>query len=142
MKKILVPVDGSKASLNASKYALRIARLLNAEIKCIHIIDSPPLLKRMNPALVALYFSRAEEHAQRWMSEVKQIAKKANRSITSEIIINTQSVAWTIIEHAEKQHVDWMIMGTRGKTGVKKLLLRSVANAVTTHAPCPVLLVP
>lgn len=115
MKKILLPVDGSKASLNAAKYALRIARLLDAQIKCIHVIDSPPLLERMNAALVALYFSRAEEHAQRWISEVKRIAKKANRSITSEIIINTQSVAWTIIEHAEKQHVDLIIMGTRGR---------------------------
>lgn len=140
-KRILLPVDGSDASLNAAKYALRIAKLLDADITCIHVLDSPPLLKGMNPALIALYFSRAEKHAKKWISDVKQIAKKEKAHITSEILIGAQSVPNTVIEYAAKQRADLIIMGTRGRTGAKKLLLGSVASAVMMHAKCPVLLV-
>lgn len=141
IRRILLPVDGSEASLKAARYALRIAKLLDADLTCIHAIDSPPLLKGMNPALVALYFSREEKHAKKWISDVKQMAKKEKADMTSEIIIDAQSVPNAIIEYAKKQHMDLIIMGTRGRTGAKKLLLGSVANAVMAHAGCPVLLV-
>ncbi|HXV46458.1 MAG TPA: universal stress protein [Nitrososphaera sp.] len=61
--------------------------------------------------------------------------------MTSEIIIDALSVPNVIIEYAKKQHVDFIIMGTRGRSGAKKLLLGSVASAVMAHACCPVLLV-
>lgn len=73
-------MDGSDTSLKAARYALRIAELLDADIMCIHVIAALPLLKGMNPALVALYFSRAEKHAKKWISDVKQIAKKERRT--------------------------------------------------------------
>lgn len=141
IKRILLPVDGSDASLKAARYALRIAKLLDADIACIHVIDSLPLLKGMNPALVALYFSPAEEHAKKWIGDVEEMAKKEKVHITSEIIIDVPSVPNAIIEYAAKQHADLIIMGTRGRTGAKKLLLGSVASAVMAHAKCPVLLV-
>jgi nucleotide-binding universal stress UspA family protein len=140
-KKILVPVDGSDVSLKAARYALGIAKLLDANITCIHVIGALPLLKRMNPALVALYFSQAEKHAKKWIGDVEEMAKKEKSHITSEILIDVQSVPNTIIEYATKQHMDLIVMGTRGSTGAKKLLLGSVAGAVMAHAGCPVLLV-
>ncbi len=141
IKRILLTIDDSETSLRAAKYALRIAKLLDAEITCIHIICSLPLLKGMNPALVALYFSRAEKHAKKWVDDIEEIAKKEGPHITSEIIIDAPSVPNTIIEYAAKQHMDLIIMGTRGRTGAKKFLLGSVASAVMAHAKCPVLLV-
>jgi nucleotide-binding universal stress UspA family protein len=140
-KKILVPVDGSDASLKAARYALRIAKLLDADITCIHVIGALPLLKGMNPALVALYFSRAEKHAKKWIGDVEEMAKKEKMHMTSETIIDVTSVPNIIIEYAKKQRMDLIIMGRRGRTGAKKLLLGSVASAVMAHAGCPVLLV-
>jgi nucleotide-binding universal stress UspA family protein len=140
-KRILLPVDGSYASIKATKYALRIAKLLDADVTCIHMIAAPPLLKGMNPALVALYFSRAEKQAKKWTGDVDKMAKKENVRLTSEIIIDAFSVSNAVIEYAKKQHTDLIIMGTRGRTGAKKLLLGSVASAVMAHAGCSVLLV-
>lgn len=140
-KRIILPVDGSDASRKAAGYAFRIAKLLDADITCIHVIDSPPLLKGMNPALVSLYFSQAEKRAKKWMDDVEEIAKKEKAHITSEIIIDVPSVPNAIIEYAAKQHADLIIMGTMGRTGAKKLLLGSVASTVVAHAKCPVLLV-
>lgn len=140
-KRILLPVDGSYASLKAARYACRIAKLLAGEITCVHVIDTPPLLKGMNPALVALYFSRVEKHAKKLIGDVKQIAMKEGAHITTEIIIDVPSVPNAIIEYANEQHMDLIMMGTKGKTGAKKFLLGSVASAVMMHAGCPVLLV-
>jgi nucleotide-binding universal stress UspA family protein len=140
-KRILLPVDGSDASLKAAGYALRLAKLLDANVTCVHVIDAPPLLKGMNPALVALYFSQAEKHAKKWIGDVEEMAKKEKVHMASEIIIDVPSVPNAIIEYAAKQRADLIIMGTRGRTGAKKLLLGSVASAVVAHAKCPVLLV-
>jgi nucleotide-binding universal stress UspA family protein len=141
IKRILLPVDGSDASVKAARYALRFAKLLNADITCIHVIAAPPLLKGINPALVALYFSRAEKQSKKWIRDVKQMAKKEKAHMTSEIIIDALSVPNAIIEYAKKQHIGLIIIGTRGRTSAKKLLLGSVAGAVMAHAGCPVLLV-
>jgi nucleotide-binding universal stress UspA family protein len=140
-KRILVPVDGSDASLEAAKYAIRISKLLDAEIVCIHIIDTPALIKSMNPALVALYFTQAEGHAKKWVGNVETLAKKAKVPFTSEIPIEDLSVPIAITQYARKQKIDLIIMGTRGRTSPRNVLLGSVANFVVMHASCPVLLV-
>lgn len=87
-----------------------------------------------------LYFSHAEKHAKKWIDDVEEIAKKEKAHITSEIIIDVPSVPNAIIEYAEKQHADLIIMGTRGRAGTKQLLLGSVASAVVAHVKCLVFL--
>jgi nucleotide-binding universal stress UspA family protein len=139
-KKILLPVDGSCVSLKAARYALRMARLFDADITCIHVIEFPPLPKGTNPALLALYFSRAERYAKKWIRDVKQLSQKEKVRMRSEIMIGVPAPT-TIIEYAKKKHIDLIVMGTRGRTGIRKLLLGSVAGAVLAHAGCPVLLV-
>lgn len=104
-------------------------------------IRSPAPKRDVNPALVVLYFSHAEKHAKKWIDDVEEIAKKEKAHITSEIIIDVPSVPNAIIEYAEKQHADLIIMGTRGRAGTKQLLLGSVASAVVAHVKCLVLLV-
>jgi nucleotide-binding universal stress UspA family protein len=51
------------------------------------------------------------------------------------------SIDGTIIEYAESEDVDLIIMGTRGRSGFKKLLLGSIASAVVTYSPCPVMII-
>ena len=141
-KRILLPIDGSEASVKAAGYALRITKVLDSDLKCIHVIDSPLFIKGMNPALVALFFSRAEKHANKWIGDIEEMAKKEKVNMTSEIIIDVPSVPNAIMEYAKKHQMDLIIIGMRGRTGAKKLLLGSVANSIAMHASCPVLLVP
>jgi nucleotide-binding universal stress UspA family protein len=51
------------------------------------------------------------------------------------------SIDGTIIEYAESEDVDLIIMGTRGRSGFAKLLLGSIASAVVTYSPCPVMII-
>ena len=69
-------------------------------------------------------------------SKYKQI-----KSINSIIIERSTSIERTIIEYAEREKVDLIIVGSNGKTGIKKLLLGSVASAVVAHSHCPVLVI-
>lgn len=55
------------------------------------------------------------------------------------MIIAEESIVSEIIEFAERENIDLIIMGTRGRTGFKKLLLGSVASGVVNFAHCPVL---
>ncbi len=57
------------------------------------------------------------------------------------MIIAEESIVSEIIEYAERENIDQIIMGTRGRTGFKKLLLGSVASGVVNLAHCPVLVI-
>jgi nucleotide-binding universal stress UspA family protein len=75
------------------------------------------------------------------VDEVNAIAEKAGVRMSAETILDVSSVADAIISYAEKNNVDLIIIGTKGKTGLKKVLLGSVASGVISHAKCPVLVV-
>lgn len=76
--------------------------------------------------------------AQNWL---KDITKKIDLEIVTEVIIAEESIVSEIIEFAERENIDLIIMGTRGRTGFKKLLLGSVASGVVNFAHCPVLVI-
>jgi nucleotide-binding universal stress UspA family protein len=69
------------------------------------------------------------------------MTKKINIEIVTEVIIADESIFSEIIEFAERENKDLIIMGTRGRTGFKKLLLGSVASGVINFAHCPVLVI-
>lgn len=136
---ILLAVDGSPEAVKAAKYAVKLAGMLDRDILCIHVIASPPLARKLNPALIAHYFISAETQAKKWLADVEQLSR--NIRIKTEIMIDAKSVPETIISTAKKEHAEMIIMGAKGRTFSKKLLLGSVAYSVSAQAECPVLLV-
>lgn len=58
----------------------------------------------------------------------------------SEIIVST-SIVSSILDYAEKENVDLIVVGTRGRSGIKKLLLGSTASGIVTYSSCPVIVV-
>jgi nucleotide-binding universal stress UspA family protein len=136
---VMLAVDGSPESIKAAKYAFKIAGMLELEVLCIHVIASPPLVRSINPALVAHYLTNAERHAKKWLKEIESLAGDVRLRI--DIVIDAKSVAETIIEKAAKLRVELIVMGAKGRTLSKKLQLGSVAYSVSAHADCPVLLV-
>ena len=74
------------------------------------------------------------------MNKVKRNANEKNIQIKTEIISST-NIAGCIVEYAKESYIDLIVIGTRGRSGFKKLLLGSVASHVVTYAHCPVLVV-
>jgi nucleotide-binding universal stress UspA family protein len=143
-KRIIVPLDGSDFSFRAAQYAINIARLTGGEILCIHAIADLPYIEYMAPAgglTVPRYIQEAKKQTDEWFSQVKSRAAKEGVKITAETIFSPPSVAESIINYASEQKADLIVIGTRGRSGLKRLVLGSVASAVVAHASCPVLVV-
>jgi nucleotide-binding universal stress UspA family protein len=142
--KILVPIDGSECSLHAAKYATRIAKDENAQLYCIHVITSVPYGIATSTAtpVIEEYLKVYEEKVQSWFDKVRDMAKtECIPDLKTEIFTDVNSVIESIIDYATSKNIDLIVIGTRGRTGLKRFLMGSVANGVVQHAHCSVLLV-
>lgn len=144
-KNILVPVDGSEFSIRALEYAVYIVKRFNSKLIALHIVPSSIrydffMSKKdheMNsPFNQVLQFAYME--AQKWFEEVRE---KIDVEFKTDVIIAEESIVKEIIEYSERENIDLIVIGTRGRTGFKKLFLGSVASGVLNFAHCPVLVV-
>ena len=81
------------------------------------------------------------EDAKSWFGNFNQQAKENNVQLHIELINSPRPVEYVILEYAEEKQIDLIVMGTRGRTGFKKLLLGSTASSVVTYAHCTVMVV-
>ncbi len=151
IKKILVPIDGSKSSDKAVEYAIDISERRNAHLIALHVVHLPaysftptPLEGMPTPAITSIPLTVSIEErkiAEKYLNEVEEKAKKVGVSIETKIVEDRPSIIHAITEIAEKEGCDLIVMGTKGRTGIRRFLLGSVASGVVTYAPCPVLVV-
>ena len=142
--KILVAIDGSQPSLDAAEYAVEMARKDAGQIIAVTVNRislssyglATPEGELKSPQDKEIIVESKERFA-----NLEQIAKQNNVELKTELINSQMSIDGTIIEYAESEDVDLIIMGTRGRSGFKKLLLGSIASAVVTYSPCPVMIV-
>ncbi len=142
VKRILVPLDGSDSSLKAARFAVKVAKMAGAEIICMHAVVNPPYVEYKAAGLVILrYVEEAKRHAETWYDDVRAIAAKEGVKVSAETVLDVASAADSIVNYGIKQEVDLIVIATRGRTGVKRFLLGSVASGVVAHAKCSVLVV-
>jgi len=147
ISKIMVGVEGSKESVNAADYAIVIAKRHNAELIAVNVltsdigyvysspgVESPPLTIR---EIILL----AENEVKKWLNDIKEKADKSGIRFRSEIIMAKRSAVSTILDYAEEQDINMIVLGTRGRSGIKKMLLGSVASGLVTYASCPILVI-
>ena len=144
ISKIMVGIDGSKESVNAADYAIAIAKRHNAELIAVNVltsdigyaysspgVESPPLTIR---EVILL----AEDEVKKWFDDIKKSADEKVQ-LRTEIIMAKRSAVSTMLDYAEEQNINLIVVGTRGRSGIKKMLLGSVASGLVTYAVCPVL---
>ncbi|MGC1928562.1 MAG: universal stress protein [Candidatus Nitrosopolaris sp.] len=154
--RILVGIDGSQSSIDAAGYAIEMAKRDNAELIAIHVLSTKlgeyehtpkPLLFGLpaTPSSINNIIETSEQEAQRWLNRIKQqLLDDENNQIkiiTAILIASTERIAAEIVDYAQLKNVDLIVLGTKGRSSFKKLLLGSVASEVVTHAHCPVLIV-
>jgi nucleotide-binding universal stress UspA family protein len=84
--------------------------------------------------------TRMRNEGEKYLNKVKLNANEKNIQIKTEII-SSINIAGGIVDYAEENNIDLIVIGTRGSSGFKKLLLGSVASHVVTYAHCPVMVV-
>ena len=147
ISKIMFGIDGSEESVNAAGYAIAIAKRHNAELIAVNVltsdigyaysspgVESPPLTIR---EIILL----AEDEVKKWLDDIKEKADKSGIQFRSEIIMAKRSAISTMLDYAEEQNINLIVVGTRGSSRIKKMLLGSVASGLVTYASCPVLVV-
>lgn len=142
LARILIPIDGSDYSMKAAKYAVEIASIQKAQLFCIYVLDKLPYGYEISGYGIEDYLQNIENQANLWFKDIQMIAQeKEIKNPKSEILRDFRSIVDSIINYASIHNIDLIVIGTRGRTGLQRVLLGSVANGVSQHAHCPVLLV-
>jgi|SRR5215216_2623873 len=143
--RLLVAVDGSDTSMNAADYAIIVAKnnTNEAEIFVINVIDLPPIFKMLPSDTRKQLISIGRREANQMLDTVAEMAKRhgMEKKINAEIVETSTSAADAIIRYAEEKDVDLIVVGTRGRSGMSKALLGSVASKIVTYSACSVLVV-
>jgi nucleotide-binding universal stress UspA family protein len=146
--KILVAIDGSDHSKRAAGYAIDLARDNKAQLIALTVLNianigsASAFIASPMHGLAELKQKRKE--AQEWLDEVARLttSQKDNDDIQFKSHIEeSMSVAGAIVEFAENENIDLIVVGTKGRSGFTKLLLGSIASTVVTYATCPVLVI-
>jgi nucleotide-binding universal stress UspA family protein len=146
--RILVPIDGSNCSLNAARYEIKVAKVKGSQVFCVHAIATVPGCFQDGFA-AEMYIEDSKKQARAWFNKIINILKEKNArdhnhsdtAIRTDILIDVNSIVEAIVNYATYKNIDLIVIGTRGRSGIKGLSLGSVARGVAQHAECPVLFV-
>lgn len=93
-------------------------------------------------AIVRRAYELSKESAMKWLAPIEDMATKKGINVKKEILFESgKSIVQLLVAYAEKNHIDIIIIGTRGRTRFKRLLLGSVASGVLAPAKCTVVAV-
>jgi len=139
-KNILVPIDFSDESRKAFYVALKYSRQFDCDTTALHVHDVGKTIDDMEQAAADL--GRMEDGIKRRINDLWEdggIEEVDRRRVHLEI---RGGKLWEeIVRYATERHVDLVVMGTSGRTGVKSLFSPSASEKVARHAPCNVLIV-
>ena len=134
-KQIILATDGSQYSAAAAERAIVLAQAYGGQLKVISVVDVPASLFVEAPEAV----EDLVEIATGYVNNVKKQAE--NAGVKAETFVAKTVVYEAIISLAKEQNGDMIVMGSHGRTGLKRLLMGSVTEKVISHAPYPVLVI-
>ena len=136
---ILAPTDFSEYSKTAVASALELAKKFGAKLTILHVVELPPYPVEgyVPPHLSATFVEDLERQATADLAQVVPEAEAAKVEVARVVAVGTPYR--TIIETAEANHVDLIVMATAGRTGFSHLVLGRIAGRVVRTASCPVL---
>ena len=138
IRHILAPTDFSDSSKKAISDAFELARTFGATLSLLHVLEPSPYLGEFTlPTMGEELLGDLERQASAALAQVLPEAQEATIEVTRAVAIGSPSQK--IVETAEAEHVDLIVMATHGRTGLSHLLIGSVAERVVRTAPCPVL---
>lgn len=169
IKKILVATDGSSLSIKGIIHAIKMAKEKNAEVIALHVdstfmdmdpkgytaytafsitqdvksekanVSDPDIRDVLNKYYDDIGKPTSLIHGEAGLEVAETIGKK--QGVKVKTMIERGKEAKTIIKIAKQESIDLIVIGSKGLTGIDKLLLGSVADTINRLAPCPVLII-
>ncbi|HEX2277294.1 MAG: universal stress protein [Candidatus Tectomicrobia bacterium] len=136
---ILAPTDFSEYSKKAVGSALELARKFGAKLTILHVVELPPYPVEgyVPPAVNATFLDDLERQATQDLAQLVPEAESSNVEVVRLVAVG--SPYRKIIDTAEAEQVDLIVMATAGRTGFSHLVMGSIAERVVRTATCPVL---
>ncbi len=139
-RSIVVATDFSETAEKATLAAVELAKKLDARVLLVHAWMIPLVSSADVPVpLPANFIDDLAADAQRAMDAALKRHQAAGVPVTGKVVCRDPRDG--IIELAQEAKADWLVIGTHGRRGLKRLVLGSVAESVVRSAPCPVLVV-
>jgi nucleotide-binding universal stress UspA family protein len=132
---IMLATDGSKYSISATDKAIDIAHSYGGEVRAVSVVDVTEEFQTEAPEAV----DRLVAGAKGFVEEVRK--KAETQGVRIEPLVREGETYKVITELAKKFASDIIVMGSHGRTGIKRLLMGSVTEKVLGYAPCPVLVI-
>jgi nucleotide-binding universal stress UspA family protein len=134
VSKILVPTDGSKTARKAVRYAVDLAKQLNASVIVLSVIDNRSFIAQTVPAVdtpthvIEPIEDYLREAAKGYVGEIEKLCDESG--VKSERVITTGHPVEEIVKEAKKSKVDLIVIGSRGRSALAAAVLGSVAYGV------------
>ena len=140
VRRILVPIDFSEHADAVVEWAAHLAEEHSSEIVLLNVYHLPVEFQQMEGAyLPADFWASVKQDAKQQLARYGDRLRARGLSVME--VAREGYPATVIEEEVERQHADLVVIGSRGRTGLKHLLLGSIAERVVQKAPCPVLTV-
>jgi nucleotide-binding universal stress UspA family protein len=135
--RILVAVDGSESAKNALEKSIYLAQRCNSSLDIIHVVLDSTF--GGDSATAFDLIDELKENGKKLLEQCKNKAESNN--VQAETLLKLGDYAQVIIDTASENNYDLIVMGSRGLSVFKELLLGSVSFRVMHHAKCPVMVV-
>src|SRR5215510_13240108 len=139
IRRILAPADFSELSKQGLKSALELAQAFGAMLLLLHVVEPPPYpVEGIVPShLGAMLLDDLERQAAHELAQMLPEAQGSKMEVTRSVVVGIPYRK--IVEVAEEEKSDLIVMTTHGRTGLSHLVMGSVAEKIVRTAPCPVL---
>jgi nucleotide-binding universal stress UspA family protein len=140
IRRILIPLDFSHHAEAILEWGAHLAKEHGSQVILVHAYHLPVEFQQLEGAyLPPDFWTNVKTEAQQVLE--RHAERLRAQGVAVETVVREGYPATVIQEEAEEQHADLIVIGTRGLSGLKHLLLGSVAERVVQKAPCPVLTV-
>ncbi len=140
LKHLLVPVDFSPCSRKALQYALAFARQFRARLTLLHVIPTNYFVgSEFGPVDFPLPEAELREAGERELAAMA--IRDVGKAAAVATVVRQGPPVQEIVRFARETNADLILLSTHGRTGLKHVLMGSVAENVVRYAPCPVLVV-
>ena len=136
---LLVPTDGSDFATDAAETAFDLAETLDCPVAIICVVELGPLGTVRFPGEGSSAAETLTGRAESFVTELESSATERGIETTAEV--RTGTPVHEILEYAGEIDADLIVMGTRGRGGIGRMMLGSVTDGVTRHSPTDVLVV-
>lgn len=138
-KKIVIATDGSENSVNAVKHAIEVARISEASLSAVYVLDTGAFASIPVDMAMGNMYEILKKEGDDAVKKVEDLAQAVGIEIES---FNVEGhPAEEIIKISENVSADLIVMGTLGKSGLDRFLLGSVAEKVSRNSNMPVMVV-